>query len=513
MVPSKFIADVQWWDEKDVYVLCPFCENVHHHSFRQSYTSNDRSSHCFDRLRPSRYCLRYPFSQEPESSAYEIDKENKRYVALGASPPSPEKNLLTETLAALKIDRKPTVMLPKWEATKETITTDDHDTLYRRLRQAFGADPTYQMKRIDYVTSRMILFGNIDILREYLESSQESETLIHGIDSNEKTALLYMACEKYPAIVHLLLARGADPNFQTQGGRTPLMEAALWGRCEIVQHLLEHGADPSIKDIHGLRAIDLAAPSDRNETERYDRSGREHQVYQEITYTANQARKMIVLLLKDDTSDRLQTIVDGHVQGQFFQKTTRSVKLFAPVAEYHIPTPHKTIAHLERGGRYPSIAAMSGWSHGKTVPLVSGMDWTPEVIRIANIVGHALAHDKKDNGIPGRFYACHAEKQLIAYFISRHVFLETEIRTPKKAFEYLNSYYCTQSELEEATRRGEYEEGGTLHDLAATKPPVSLKQASILVSSPPCSDCVCFTRTINAKLHLRITVHDALLPG
>ncbi|KAI4262332.1 MAG: hypothetical protein L6R42_002488 [Xanthoria sp. 1 TBL-2021] len=138
----------------------------------------------------------------------------------------------------------------------------------------------------------------------------------------------------------------------------------------------------------------------------------------------------------------------------FFQKVARSVRLFAPVAEYYISTPHKTFAQLERGGRYPSTAAMSGWSHGKTFPLVLGQDWTPEVIRIAEVIGHALAPDKKDNGVPGRFHACHAEKQLIAYFISRNEFLETEIRSYKKAFEYLNSYYCTQNGPEGATRRG-----------------------------------------------------------
>lgn len=128
---------------------------------------------------------------------------------------------------------------------------------------------------------------------------------------------------------------------------------------------------------------------------------------------------------------------------------------------------------------------MSGWSHGKTIPLVLGEDWTSEVIRITDIIGHALAPDKKDNGVPGRFYGCHAEKQLIAYFIGKHVFLETEIRSSKKAFEFLNSYYCTLSGPEGATRRGKYEEGGTIHEIAATISPASLEQASIFVSSPP----------------------------
>lgn len=129
-------------------------------------------------------------------------------------------------------------MLPRWEDSKEATTIDYRDTIYRQLWQAFGGDPTCQTKRIDHVTSRMMLFGDVDFVWEYLESSQESEFLIHGINRSGNTALLYVVCERYPAIVHLLLARGAELNFQTQEGRTPLMEAALWGRCENVKHRL-----------------------------------------------------------------------------------------------------------------------------------------------------------------------------------------------------------------------------------------------------------------------------------
>ena len=75
---------------------------------------------------------------------------------------------------------------------------------------------------------------------------------------------------------------------------------------------------------------------------------------------------------------------------------------------------------------------MSGWSHGQTVPLIAGLDWTPEVIRIASIIGRAMATDRKDGGVAGQYHACHAEKQLIAYFISKHVFLEPESELLKR---------------------------------------------------------------------------------
>ena len=509
MAPGEFFADVQWWDSSDVHVLCPFCSNIHKHGFGKSYKSTHRVSHCSKRFGSSSYYFKYPFSSSPpESTAYEIDKVNKRYVALFASPPQAEQDLLVGALAGLEVDQKSTITLSKWEDAQETIVIDDSDEPFRRLRQFFGGDPTFEMKRIDHIFTRMSIFGDVDYVRAYLDSSPEARLFIHGVSEDGETALLLAACEKYPAMVKLLLERGADSNFQTEEGRTPLMEAALWGRYENVKHLLGHGANKCIKDNQGLKAVDLATPSDRNEEERYRRSGGDRHVYKEDTYTANRARRMIVLALRDDISDQSSGAVSGNLQEQFFHKSASSVRLYAPIAEYGISSPYKTIARLERGGRYHSIDAMSGWSHGETIPLVSGKDWTSEVNGIAKIIGHALVPDTKDRGIAGQFHACHAEKQLIAYFISKHVFLETETRAPKKAFEYLGTHYCTQDELEEAGLRGEYEEGGTLHELAAKVPSVSLKKASILVSSQPCSDCVCFTEAVNSKLSLRFTLQS-----
>lgn len=218
------------------------------------------------------------------------------------------------------------------------------------------------------------------------------------------------------------------------------MEAALWGRYGNVERLLEHGANKNLIDNHSLKAIDLATPLDRNEEERYLRSGGEHQIYKEITYTANQARRMIVCILKDDIGELLPAAATENREDQFFQKSSSRVRLFAPIAEYDLINPYKTIARLERGGRYPSVVAMSGWSHDKTVPLV-GKDWTSEVIRIASIIGHAIVPDRKDQGIPGQYHACHAEKQIIAYFISEHVFLEPETRAPGRAFGDRDTYH------------------------------------------------------------------------
>ena len=195
MASREFFADVQWWDSSNVQIRCPFCGKIHTHSFGQSYDSNHRVSHCYTSSEFHSYYFKYPFSQNPESTTYEIDKVNKRYVALGASPPQAEPDLLAGAFAGLKLDQNSTITLPKWEDAEETIIIDDKDTTFRRLRQVFGGDPTFEMKRIDHVSSRMILFGDVDYVQKYLDSSPENRLFIHGVSKDGKTALLLAACE------------------------------------------------------------------------------------------------------------------------------------------------------------------------------------------------------------------------------------------------------------------------------------------------------------------------------
>lgn len=224
-----------------------------------------------------------------------------------------------------------------------------------------------------------------------------------------------------------------------------------------------------------MKAIDLAYSSDRNEEERYRRFPN----YKEPTHTSNQARRMIVHLLKDAIDERIPS-PSHNSEDCFIRKSPATIKLFAPIAEYSLPRQWKTMAWLERGyafDKYPSVVAMSGWTHGDEITTVSGRNWTSEVIRIADVIGHVFQPDGRDRGVPGQFHACHAEKQLMAYFISRHVFLKPD-------------------------------EGGPLCQLATAMPPVMLKEAKILITSPPCEDCTRFKQILNQDLDLKISLHQ-----
>jgi hypothetical protein len=100
-------------------------------------------------------------------------------------------------------------------------------------------------------------------------------------------ALMYAVNRGDPAIVRLLLQRGANPNRRedmlgsrsvdpcaaddsrgsvSTDGRTPLMTAAVWGYAEVVRVLLEAGADPLLHDADGKTARDWAEWANKPKT-------------------------------------------------------------------------------------------------------------------------------------------------------------------------------------------------------------------------------------------------------
>jgi ankyrin repeat protein len=93
--------------------------------------------------------------------------------------------------------------------------------------------------------------------------------LAHGASRDARgemgeTPLHAAASKGSEAVVRALLARGAgvDARIQRRGhqydGRTPLMDAACGNNLVVVKVLLEHGADPFLKDSLGMTALSFA---------------------------------------------------------------------------------------------------------------------------------------------------------------------------------------------------------------------------------------------------------------
>jgi len=89
-----------------------------------------------------------------------------------------------------------------------------------------------------------------------------------GVDPNvredDKGATpLHVAAEYgYSEIVEVLLEHGADPNIRDKYGETPLHVAAAFGNSKVVEVLLEHGADPNARDDYGATPLHYAAAFD-----------------------------------------------------------------------------------------------------------------------------------------------------------------------------------------------------------------------------------------------------------
>ncbi|KAJ8131619.1 hypothetical protein O1611_g2001 [Lasiodiplodia mahajangana] len=328
-------------------------------------------------------------------------------------------------------------------------------------------------ERIRWVIREMVM-GNVEYVRGYLESSSESDIFLHGLDAYSRdrgieddsfinlddadwediggtgdTALHWAACEMYPEIIKVLLERGANPNVWNFSDRTPLAEAALWGRWDNVKILLENGADKNLD------------------------------------------REAIVRLLGDST-EALDT--ENYVpSGYSFTKIPGQEARLMLLAHFEISSEQKTVAVLYRGGRFDPISAMSGWGHQANDNMniqIAGRDWTSDVLRICKIVKYKLPFDNRDQGVAGQYYACHAEKQLVAYFIHKHCFLEQEI---------------------DAGSSLDYNIGAKRHQkkllkLRSYEPPSRLKTATIMANNTACGNCQHFVNHINRVLGLQINL-------
>ena len=70
--------------------------------------------------------------------------------------------------------------------------------------------------------------------------------------------------------MRLIVQGGGDVNWQlSPTGLTPLMAAASADHLDVVQFLIEHGADPSMTDANGFTALERARRSGANDVVRY----------------------------------------------------------------------------------------------------------------------------------------------------------------------------------------------------------------------------------------------------
>eukprot|EP01060_Flectonema_neradi_P040604 TRINITY_DN9338_c0_g1_i1.p1 TRINITY_DN9338_c0_g1~~TRINITY_DN9338_c0_g1_i1.p1 ORF type:complete len:328 (+),score=73.90 TRINITY_DN9338_c0_g1_i1:60-1043(+) len=99
--------------------------------------------------------------------------------------------------------------------------------------------------------------GDIKLVKKMIASGEHDNEAINRV--------LHAACTYGQLeVVQLLLENGADVNGRIEGGHTPLICAAFNGRSEILNTLLQHGADPSLFNDELETAADLAKNKQHN---------------------------------------------------------------------------------------------------------------------------------------------------------------------------------------------------------------------------------------------------------
>ena len=151
-----------------------------------------------------------------------------------------------------------------------------------------GADPNAALTMGETPLMTAARAGNLEAVARLLD---------HGADINlaeqdrQQTALMWAVAQRHPAIVRLLIDRGADIHARTavwdqlentagntnpsgnfrmsHGGSTPLLFAARQGDVETAQALVEAGADVNDTAAAGTSALVVAAHSGHGRLARY----------------------------------------------------------------------------------------------------------------------------------------------------------------------------------------------------------------------------------------------------
>lgn len=383
------------------------------------------------------YRLTFPLTH------YEIDKANARFINVLTCQGL--ENATTKDNTASLSDEFFRMNLSTGSPPPPGLSFDDSTETVTVTMSDGG---TFEERRILFAIPNCVR-NDIREVERYLNESPDKHIFLHGKKEHDGDTCLIMASQEgHSAMVSLLLKHGAEINATNHEGRTALMEASLWGRSETVEVLLSQGADPLLPDRENRKALDLCAPNRKNQKERHTRVGgvwgspRTKPWYIEDTVNRDAERRLIARILEAKDQSALQAGTEnqhnqvfeaGHYH-RFYRPSDRlSILHCGPIQDLSVPNSYKTIAVLQRGDHFPTVSSMSGWFHSERLSRLSGCEWTEKVIKLAAIVGHTLSVDpRKDRGVPGRFQASHAEKQLIAYFVDRHCFLpEDKVPNPR----------------------------------------------------------------------------------
>ncbi|OHF04144.1 ankyrin repeat protein [Colletotrichum orchidophilum] len=507
---SRAIARVLRWDTTWALVECPFCEQPHRHAI--SFFPNGEEN------------LRQPKSNSPYTF-HGLDSDTRWFVVAPCHHAGYTYKLV------FPFEKHDAVKTLSWEIrTSASQGTDDsHFQCFETV--GFRKPEVNPLLQPDQASQRDSLtdhFENISIkdqARTFADEKRDNRmTPIRTRDSPASRARVnekgdrwgcvhdYVTCPHFNHDLRIegtlgcsrlsievahgnrtnvqdLLRIGVDVNAGDSRGRTPLMEAALWTRVELVGLLLAAGASTSQKDRDGRIAADFAEENERNDEEREYR----HVDYAEKPFKSKSRRRHIRALL--GVAAPLDTALTKSDIANLFQPRfvkspdARTALLINPKRGIPIARQDQTVGVLLRGSPFEPVAAVGGWAGiGIQSPLLGDgyarLDsnyWAHKTLSFSKRIGFTFeAHELDPSSAQGLYHASHVEAQLLCFVAHRHqLFVEdVDDRDRQIRLEILFHYQHMET----------------------------LTKAEIVINQKPCPSCILFMRYLAKRMWLDFVV-------
>ena len=422
-VPNALV--VSWTDTK-IRARCPYCLETHGHGFPLG-PSRQRQSDCQNMI-GGEYRLVFPQDNDPTAVGYgwEFDRTHSLFVTMNMAGRLIELNERPPYRSILPFFahlHKPPELDEWWDEENEDeglanvakrLHLNDESSSKRpfpqRTWEALPEDPFESSNYRHLVYISACVQRNIKELHQLFEKYSDDDFVSQLNDDGDNGVLLAATEDNGVATVKWLQRRGAAMDQANHYGRTPLMEAALWGRLETVQYLTAH---VQARDANGMNALELALNSSRNKGERVWRAG---SVYREPVDADNQRARVESHLkrLSNNVLVHSSEAEDPSRRGlSFFQRTADgNLALYRPQTILLVPDgqPYKAFAELDRGPNYPLVTAMSGYTFPGWPNVLDNSLWANRADKLRRYLG--LPSDIRA--------ASHVEPQLLTYLVFQH---------------------------------------------------------------------------------------------
>lgn len=287
--------------------------------------------------------------------------------------------------------------------------------------------------------------NSLSAVRRILQESPDLGALVNNTAHPGGAPVLLIVCEEGPLeVVDFLLGQEPDLEAKDSHGKTALLAAADYGYGQSVCRLVDAGARIDVRDSNGQSFREKVSKVLRSQREylgwdiRFDgvnnNAGRSHRQKREREISALQSLVEYYAIHEaqafTERQRRTRCDIYGLSQAEQFMNdcgiTRRGTICHMLQGISATPTSNiwKTVACLVRGTALPYTLAVSGYA----VDLYGGRDgaldrprWMKMVFRLASLVDHTLPvhqHDVEDH--LGSYFACHTEKQLLAFALWTH---------------------------------------------------------------------------------------------